>query len=187
MAALQELVSKVNVSCGEEPGPAKVHELPKPEQKTAAKKTAATGLTRYGRAEHRVEWQAYGVHRSLWQAGPGDGSGRHLRRQPSRQPRVGAAGPRPFTHPLTGGPRRRRPAKLHGDKGYEYAHLRQWLANAVSPRIARKGLESSQRLGRHRWVVERIVSWLLRFSLRGDVVVAGGCIPVSCGIPMGAA
>lgn len=25
---------------------------------------------------------------------------------------------------------------------------------------ARKGIESSQRLGRHRWVVERTVSWL---------------------------
>lgn len=27
-------------------------------------------------------------------------------------------------------------------------------------RIDRKGIESSQRLGRHRWVVERTVSWL---------------------------
>ncbi|WP_345702197.1 transposase, partial [Streptomyces avermitilis] len=26
--------------------------------------------------------------------------------------------------------------------------------------IARKGIESSKRLGRHRWVVERTVSWL---------------------------
>lgn len=29
-------------------------------------------------------------------------------------------------------------------------------------RIARKGVESSQRLGRHRWVVEACLSWLLR-------------------------
>ncbi|MEW2160087.1 Ku protein [Streptomyces sp. NPDC007189] len=37
MAALQESVSKVKASRGEEPGPAEVHELPK--KKTAAKKT----------------------------------------------------------------------------------------------------------------------------------------------------
>lgn len=59
------------------------------------------------------------------------------------------------------GPRRRRPAKLHADKGYDYDHLRRWLRNrGIRHRIARKGVESSQRLGRHRWVVERTVSWL---------------------------
>jgi transposase len=59
------------------------------------------------------------------------------------------------------GPRRRRPAKLHGDKGYGYAHLRTFLrGRGIIPRIARRGIESSQRLGRHRWVVERTVSWL---------------------------
>jgi len=59
------------------------------------------------------------------------------------------------------GPRRRRPAKLHGDKGYDYADLRRWLrGRGITPRIARRGIESSDRLGRHRWVVERTVSWL---------------------------
>jgi transposase len=59
------------------------------------------------------------------------------------------------------GPRRRRPAKLHADKGYDYDHLRRWLRQwGIRHRIARKGIESSQRLGRHRWVVERTVSWL---------------------------
>jgi IS5 family transposase len=58
-------------------------------------------------------------------------------------------------------PRRRRPAKLHADKGYDYDHLRQWLrARHVVPRIARRGIESSARLGQHRWTVERTVSWL---------------------------
>ena len=28
-------------------------------------------------------------------------------------------------------------------------------------RIARKGVESSQRLGRHRWIVEAALSWLM--------------------------
>ena len=59
------------------------------------------------------------------------------------------------------GPRRRRPAKLHADKGYDYPHLRSWLrGRGITPRIARRGIESSQRLGRHRWVIERTVSWL---------------------------
>lgn len=59
------------------------------------------------------------------------------------------------------GPRRRRPAKLHADKGYDYDHLRRWLhERGIRHRIARKGIESSKRLGRHRWVVERTVSWL---------------------------
>lgn len=31
------------------------------------------------------------------------------------------------------------------------------------PRIARRGVESSQRLGRHRRVVERTLAWLSRF------------------------
>ncbi|GAA1217777.1 hypothetical protein GCM10009578_070470 [Streptomyces rhizosphaericus] len=59
------------------------------------------------------------------------------------------------------GPRRRRPAKLHGDKGYDYDHLRRWLRQrGIRHRIARKGIESSKRLGRHRWTIERTMSWL---------------------------
>ena len=33
----------------------------------------------------------------------------------------------------------------------------------IKVRIARKGIDSSQRLGRHRWVVERTLAWLNRF------------------------
>jgi transposase len=59
------------------------------------------------------------------------------------------------------GPRRRKPGKLHGDKGYDYRHLRQWLhARGITHRLARRGVESSTRLGRHSWVVERSVAWL---------------------------
>jgi transposase len=59
------------------------------------------------------------------------------------------------------GPRRRRPAKLHADKGYDYEHLRGWLRRrSITPRIARRGIETSTRLGRHRWVVERSLAWL---------------------------
>ncbi|MFF7173006.1 IS5 family transposase [Streptomyces pseudovenezuelae] len=59
------------------------------------------------------------------------------------------------------GPRRRRPAKLHADKAYDNRHLRRWLRSRhITPRIARKGIESSQRLGRHRWTIERTMAWL---------------------------
>jgi transposase len=59
------------------------------------------------------------------------------------------------------GPRRRKPGKLHGDKGYDYADLRKWLRErGIQHRIARKGMESSKGLGRHRWVIERTISWL---------------------------
>jgi transposase len=59
------------------------------------------------------------------------------------------------------GSRRRRPGKLHADKGYGAAHLRRWLRSwGIGHRIARTGIETSQRPGRYRWVVERTVSWL---------------------------
>ncbi|QCX82689.1 Transposase DDE domain protein (plasmid) [Streptomyces sp. YIM 121038] len=58
------------------------------------------------------------------------------------------------------GPRRRRPAKLHADKACDNRRLRQWLRSRhITPRIARKGIESSERLGRHRWTIERTMSW----------------------------
>jgi IS5 family transposase len=59
---------------------------------------------------------------------------------------------------------RKRPAKLHADKGYDYDKCRQALRRrGIKARIARRGVESSQRLGRHRWVVERTFAWLNRF------------------------
>lgn len=59
------------------------------------------------------------------------------------------------------GPRRRKPGKLHADKAYDSAEIRSWLGGrGIGVRIARKGVESGERLGRHRWVVERTFSWL---------------------------
>jgi transposase len=59
---------------------------------------------------------------------------------------------------------RRRPEKLHADKAYDSRALRAELRKrGVTPRIARRGVESSERLGRYRWVVERTISWLNRF------------------------
>ena len=59
---------------------------------------------------------------------------------------------------------RRRPRKLHADKAYDNRRCRrECRERRITPRIARRGVESSQRLGRHRWVVERTHSWLNRF------------------------
>ena len=75
---------------------------------------------------------------------------------------------------------RKRPAKLHGDKGYDYPGCRQLLRRrGITPRIARRGVESTTRLGRHRWKVERSLAWLLanrrltvRYERRADVLTA---------------
>jgi transposase len=62
------------------------------------------------------------------------------------------------------GPRRCRPAKLHADKAYDIPHLRAWLRDRrITPRIARKGTDSSTKLGRHRWVIEATIAWLFSY------------------------
>jgi hypothetical protein len=66
------------------------------------------------------------------------------------------------------GRRRCRPAKVHGDKGYDSAANRAYLRRRrIKSRIARRGIESSSRLGRHRWRVERSLSWLSCFRRLG--------------------
>ena len=72
---------------------------------------------------------------------------------------------------------RKRPAKMNADKGYDFkrcrAHLRQ---RRIIGRIARRGIESSERLGKHQWVVESTHSWFagfgklrIRFERRLDI------------------
>jgi transposase len=59
------------------------------------------------------------------------------------------------------GHRRRRPGKLHGDKAYDSRGNRRLLRDrGIVARIARRGVESSQRLGRVRWKAERTIAWL---------------------------
>lgn len=59
---------------------------------------------------------------------------------------------------------RRRPHKLHADKGYDYPVCRNVLRRrGVIARIARRGIESARRLGRHRYVIERTLEWVSRF------------------------
>ncbi|MFG1754742.1 IS5 family transposase [Streptosporangium sandarakinum] len=57
-----------------------------------------------------------------------------------------------------------KPGKLHADKAYDHSELRRWLrGKRIGVRIARKGVESGRRLGRHRWVIERTISWLFGY------------------------
>jgi transposase len=59
---------------------------------------------------------------------------------------------------------RKRPGKLHADCAYSSRAYRAWLLRrGIAARIARYGVESRERLGRWRWVVERILGWLHRF------------------------
>ena len=59
---------------------------------------------------------------------------------------------------------RKLPHKLHADKGYDYPRCREYLRlRGIVPRIARRGVESKERLGRHRWLVERTLAWLNQF------------------------
>ena len=66
----------------------------------------------------------------------------------------------PAVKGLKGRPRRR-PYKLHADKGYDYARCRVRLRKrGILSRIARRGGESREKLGKHRWVVERTHAWM---------------------------
>jgi transposase len=62
---------------------------------------------------------------------------------------------------MPSGRRRRRPGKLHADKAYDHRRCRAYLRRrGIRPRIARRMIESSARLGRHRWTIERTGAWL---------------------------
>jgi transposase len=83
---------------------------------------------------------------------------------------------------------RRRPAKLHLGKGYDYPRCRRALRRrGICPRIARRGRESSQQLVRHRYVVERSLAWLVgyrrlqvRCERRADILL--GLLHLACAL-----
>jgi len=65
---------------------------------------------------------------------------------------------------LQGRPRKR-PDRVHADKGYDYDKCRKALRQrGIQARIARRGIDSSERLGRYRWVVERTHAWFAGFG-----------------------
>ena len=56
------------------------------------------------------------------------------------------------------------PAKLHADEGYDFPRCREALRKrGIKARIARRGIDSGEKLGRHWWVVERTLAWLARY------------------------
>jgi transposase len=58
----------------------------------------------------------------------------------------------------------RRPDQCHADKRDDYTRCRDACRQrGILPRIAGKGIESKEKLGRLRWVVERAFAWLNRF------------------------
>ena len=59
---------------------------------------------------------------------------------------------------------RKRPKKLHSDKAYDFRRCREALRErGIRARIRRRGIDSSERLGKYRWTVERMLSWINRF------------------------
>ncbi len=94
------------------------------------------------------------------------------------------------TAPIGGkqGRARCRPDKLHADKAYDHRHCRQACRRrGIAPRIARRGVETSQKLGRHRWVIERTFACINRFrrlvtryERRSDIHYA--FTPLACSI-----
>ena len=75
---------------------------------------------------------------------------------------------------------RQRPHKLHADKSYDFDSKRAALRQrGIVPRIARRGIDASAKLGRFRWVVERTLAWVaefrrlaMRYERRGDIRLA---------------
>jgi IS5 family transposase len=83
---------------------------------------------------------------------------------------------------------RKRPVKLHLDKAYDYPRCRRALRRrGITPRTARRGIESSQRLGRHRYTVERSLAWLVgyrrlqvRYERGADILL--GFLSLACAL-----
>ena len=83
------------------------------------------------------------------------------RRSNRRHPAVASAGQASWaTTPTSGEASRRQGLRLSALSAGVAQALRR---RGIIPRIARRGSESRERLGRYRWVVERTLSWLNRF------------------------
>ncbi len=75
---------------------------------------------------------------------------------------------------------RQRPVTVHAAKAYDVPRCHAYLRRrGIKDRIARKGVESGERLGRVRWVVERTLPWVsdfrrlaARYERRDDIHLA---------------
>ncbi|GAA3505611.1 hypothetical protein GCM10019016_127240 [Streptomyces prasinosporus] len=87
----------------------------------------------------------------------------------------GPTGERHTAHPVPPVQARQAPR----DKGYDH-HLRRWLfQRGIRHRIAHKGIETSQPLGRHRWTLERSAAWSAAADSIAAMTTGGprGCRP----------
>jgi transposase len=89
-----------------------------------------------------------------------------------------------------GGPRRR-PERVQGDRAYDScAHRDALRQRGIEPVLAKRNTEHGSGFGKHRWVVERTLSWLhqfrrlrIRWERRPDIHQAFltlGCILICC-------
>jgi transposase len=63
------------------------------------------------------------------------------------------------------GPRRRKPERLQGDRGYDSEPVRQELRGlGITPILAARRTEHGSGLGVFRWLVERTIAWLHSFG-----------------------
>ena len=58
--------------------------------------------------------------------------------------------------------------RRYADKAYQSAEHRTWLrGRGITPKLARPGIDSKERLGRHRWKIERTIAWLFGYRRLG--------------------
>lgn len=78
--------------------------------------------------------------------------------------------------------------RLYADKAYDFGRCRRVLRErGISARIARRGVQSSRRLGQQRWKVERTIAWLLehrRLQVRYErlAAVLEGLVQLGCAL-----
>lgn len=88
---------------------------------------------------------------------------------------------------------RYQPDKLHAEKLYDFRRCRDYLRRRrIRARIARRGIDSNERLGRHRWGAERIHGRFagfgklrIRFERRLDIHLAlltQACAMIYCAL-----
>ncbi len=127
--------------------------VPQPEEAGSAERDAEH-MVEHGLvavpADRRASAEESSKHRGSRLSAPARAS-KIANKQPTR-PQSARFGPR------------RRPDKVHADKAYDHRRCRGGCRNrGVKPCIARRGVEGSRSLGRHRWAVARTLAWMNRF------------------------
>jgi transposase len=72
---------------------------------------------------------------------------------------------------------RRKPDRVQGDRAYDSEpHRRRLRKRGIQPILAKRNTRHGSGLGKHRWVVERTISWLhqlrrlrVRYERRDDI------------------